>query len=458
MGKYLSITRDKALKISFLAVSTAAIIEFTSGSLLNSLALISDAMHAFFDAFVTLILVITAKVSLRPADENHSYGHGKYEAIGGFIGGIILLIVAVIIGFRALERIIIGGKPLEPGFLGFSAVLYAFLIHLFRIFILNPGRFRESYTIKADFLHALSDLSSTAIAFIGLILINYNLKIGDAAAGLILSILLSFASLRLVWSTILDLSDTVPKSTYRKVLSTILRDSNIVELKSLKIRKIASKHFIEAIITLRSGLTFEKAHEVSMGIEESIRRVLGEAEVTIHMEPKDAEDIILKIKNVALEHDEVRDVHSIKTICTGGGMHVSLHVELDPEIPLEKAHEKAEAIEGRIREYIGKISTVTIHLEPSTNRVFREDNVKEDLGLVEAIRKMVLRHSEVRRIGRITAFTYMGRKYINISCSLNSNLKLSEAHSITTKIERDIKRKIRNSEITIHSEPYTNNN
>lgn len=453
MNKYLGLTRIKALKISLLAVSTIVIVEFISGFLLNSLALVSDAMHALFDAFTTFILLVTARISLKPADEDHSYGHGKYEAIGGFIGGIILLGVTVTIGFNALERILLGIKPLEPGFIGFGAVLYAFSIHLIRVFILNPGRFRESYIIRADFIHAFSDLFSTVIAFIGLILVNYNLKISDAIAGMVLSVLLLFASLRLIRSTILDLTDTVPKSTYRKVLSTILKDNSITELKNLKMRKIESKYFIEAIVTLRNGLTFEKAHEVSMRIEESIRKILGEAEVTIHMEPKNSENLISKIKSIALEHDEVKGVHNVKAICTSRGVNVSLHVEFDPETSLEKAHKTAEAIEEKIHKYIDKVVTVTIHIEPSINRVFDEEHAREDLELVETVRRIILKHPEVRGINRVVAFTYMGRKYINISFFLNSDLKLNEAHNITTKIERDIKRRIRSSEVTIHSEP-----
>ncbi len=453
MDEYVGITRIKALKISLLAVSTIVVVEFISGFLLNSLALISDAMHALFDAFTTFILLIIARISLKPADEDHSYGHGKYEAIGGFIGGIILLGVALTIGFKALERAMLGIKPLEPGVIGFGAVLYAFFIHLLRIFILNPKRFRESYIIKADFTHAFFDLSSTTIAFIGLILVNYNLKISDAIAGMVLSALLSFASLRLIWSTVLDLSDTVPKSIYREIFLTILKDSGITEVKSLKMRKTASKYFIEAVVTLRNGLTFEKAHEVSMKIEESIRKILREAEVTIHMEPKDSGNLVSKIRGIALEHDEVLGVHGVKAICTDRGVNVSLHVEFNPETPLEEAHKTAESIEEKIREHIGKVATVTVHIEPSIDKVFDGEHVEEDLKLVETVREIILKHPEVRGINRIVAFTYMGRKHINISCSLNSDLKLNEAHNIITRIERDIGRRIHNSEVTIHSEP-----
>lgn len=449
----VSIAKVWVLKISFLAVLTVAVIELLSGLLLNSLALVSDAMHALFDAFTSFILLVTARISLRPADENHPYGHGKYEALGGFTGGIILLGVAVAIGFKAFERITLGFEPLDPGIIGFSAALYAFIIHLARILILNPGKFRGSYIIKADFIHAVSDLSSTIIALLGLTLVSYNIKIGDAIAGMILSILLSFASLRLIWSTLLELSDTIPKSTYRGILSTILENSNVIKLKSLKMRRTSSKYFIDATVTLRNGLTLEKAHEISTRIEESIRRILKEAEVTIHMEPKDDENLISKIKSIALGQDGVRGVHNVKAIYTSRGLNISLHVELDSEIPLGKAHETAEIIERNIREYVDKTAIVTVHLEPSTDKVFNGHHIEEDLELVEAIKEITLKYPEVRRIGRITAFTYMGRKHVNMSCSLDSNLKLSEAHSITTRIEEDIKKKIRNSEVTIHPEP-----
>ena len=99
-------TKLKALKISAVAIFSVVIVEVTVGSLVNSLAIISDGLHALLDALACVMLFFAVRAAMKPADEEHTYGHEKFETIGGLIGGIILIAVACIIFYEAASRLI----------------------------------------------------------------------------------------------------------------------------------------------------------------------------------------------------------------------------------------------------------------------------------------------------------------------------------------------------------------
>jgi cation diffusion facilitator family transporter len=110
----LRISKTRALQLSLLAIASVIIVEGLAGIRTGSLSLLSDAGHALFDAISTLILLVATSLSLRPADEDHTYGHGKIESLGALIGGITLLLFAIGITSLALLRLSIGNHA-QPG-------------------------------------------------------------------------------------------------------------------------------------------------------------------------------------------------------------------------------------------------------------------------------------------------------------------------------------------------------
>src|SRR6185503_18714130 len=116
--------KRNALRISFVAISSVFAFEFIAGFLTNSLALITDGAHALLDAVVTAVLIIATTLAMKPRDVDHTYGHGKIETIGGFIGGVALFVVAIFFIYEASLRLAFAGSvPLvNPGTVGFASI------------------------------------------------------------------------------------------------------------------------------------------------------------------------------------------------------------------------------------------------------------------------------------------------------------------------------------------------
>ncbi len=191
--------------------------EFVAGIITNSLALITDSTHALLDAVVTAILIIATALALKPRDVDHTYGHGKIETIGGFIGGTALFVIAIFFIYEAVARIVFGGSVslVNPSMIGFAALIYTLAADGFRITVLGRAMKKTASpaagttTLKADFYHAFADLASTSVAFAGLWLVTAGFGNGDSIAAIILGVFLACLSSRFAYQNAMELTDVI---------------------------------------------------------------------------------------------------------------------------------------------------------------------------------------------------------------------------------------------------------
>ncbi|MEM2072951.1 MAG: cation diffusion facilitator family transporter, partial [Nitrososphaeria archaeon] len=180
-------SKFKALKLSFYAILSVVLVEFLGGLLANSMAVLSDSAHALFDALTTFWLMYAVKLSLKPPDEEHTYGHSKIETLGSLFGGLSLIGISLFILYEAITRILIGIKiSLDFAPIAVSSVIYTMIVDVFRISILSKS---STVIIKANLLHAIADFSSTVIALIGISASWMGFNYADSLASIILSII-----------------------------------------------------------------------------------------------------------------------------------------------------------------------------------------------------------------------------------------------------------------------------
>jgi len=443
----------KPLWLSLIAISSVILVEGLAGFLVNSLALLGDAAHAAFDAVTTLLLLLMTRWSLKPPDENHTYGHEKVESIGGLLGGFILVVFAIVLAGESLARILGGGIPIHPGALGFGAIVYTLCVDGFRIGILKSAS--GSATVKAGFLHAVSDLSSTVVALVGVATASYGYYLGDATASLILSVFLCYISGKLIYETAFELSDAVPRTVLRRVEIEIAKTKGVTGYKSLKVRKAGKKTYVDVTISVPEYVELEEAHSIASRVELNINRVVSEAEVTVHIEPLSGETPFeLRVRRIAAEAEGVREVHNIESMKTQRGLCLSLHLGVDPKMSLEGAHLITEQIEKRLRTEFAELADVTVHMEPIENESIVGRRF-EDRTISETVAKIVGSHKEIIRLGKIMLYKAGDSIHIDVSCSFEKDVPLDVAHSIVTSIEQELSERFEKAKVTIHQEPYS---
>jgi cation diffusion facilitator family transporter len=447
-GKY----KLKALKISAIAIFSVVIVEVTVGFLVNSLAIMSDGLHALLDVLSSLMLFFAVRAAMKPADEEHTYGHEKFETIGGLIGGIVLIAVALLIFYEAAMRLLSGTQIVQGiEYAGFIGIGYALFIASLRVTVFKKFQHVESTSMKAGLYDAISDLGSTLIALLGFGLAISGFAGGDAFASIFLGAMLTFLSIKLVRFSIMELSDTASKELVAKTRKIILSCEGVVKTENLKVRKVSSKIFVEASVQVPNLMSLEDAHSLASKIEACLKGALANVDATIHIEPSDKERKLEQFVEKLATVEGVKEVHEISTIFVGGKLYITLHAYVNPELSVEEAHKIAETIEGRMQAEIRSLENVTVHIEPAGVAIPAAE--MNEAQLRKVVNDVAQNIAGNLRIKRVLTYTAGGRRYINIDCCFTKHVQIKEAHKMASQVEKETKEHFANVVVTVHIEP-----
>jgi cation diffusion facilitator family transporter len=365
-NRKMFVQRTKVLQISLLLIFSAFLVELIFGLVSNSLALITDGIHALLDCVVTIVLLLAARMAIKPPDAEHTYGHGKIESLGGLIGGIAIFLIACFFIYESLNRLQSPPPSVMPGIVAIIAGLYTIGIDIFRLMLLRKSIKKiGGATLRADFYHAFMDLGSTLVAIIGILFVSYGFYHGDFIAALVLGGLLAILSIKLVYKTALDLTDIISPEIVKDVKNIAILTEGVIDANPILMRRSGDMIFADVTISLRGDTSFDKAHEISNNVEKNIKNKISNSTIIIHFEPN-WKDVPLdaKILDIATIVDGVKEVHNVSTYKTKEKIFANLHVMVNREINLLSAHKISEMIEHKIKENIPEIEHATIHLEP----------------------------------------------------------------------------------------------
>lgn len=441
-----------ALKISAVAIFSVVVVEVLIGLLVNSLAIVSDGLHALLDALSSVLLFFAVRASIKPPDEEHTYGHEKFETIGGLIGGLVLIGVAVLIFYEAAIRLLEHTQITEGfEFAGFVAIGYALFIASLRVTVFRKTQHLESTSMKAGFYDAISDLGSTLIALLGFGLATVGIVAGDAFASIFLGVMLSYLSLKLIRSSVMELSDAASKELVQKTKKAILSCEGIVKSENLKVRKVGSKVFVDASIQVPAGMSLEQAHALASKVEVCLEEAFGNVDATIHIEPSNHETNMEKMVEKLAAVEGVKEVHDISTVYIGGKLYITLHAFVNPELSVEKAHGIAEVIERRMHAEIKALENVTVHVEPYGVAVPNGD--VDEVQLERDVKDIARGIAGHLRVQHIVTYRAEGKLYINVDCCFTRYVRIKDAHRMASLLEKETKERFTNVVVTVHIEP-----
>ena len=443
--------RSKILRISFLAILSAFAVEMAFGLISGSLALVADSIHALLDAFVTLMLLLAVKLASRPPDAEHTYGHGKMESLGGLFGGIAILAAAAFLAHAALSGL--QGPPVPVGMLGLLGGAYAMGVDAFRVVLLRRSAARAGgAALRADLYHAAMDLGSTGLAIAGVALASSGAAGADSVAALALAALLAALSVKLVWRASLELTDVISPRLVEKARLAASRTPGVIGAPLILMRRSGDVVFVDATVSVRGSESFERAHEISASVEESIANGIPGASVTVHFEPSwegvPARD---RLERAALGVDGVIGVHNASVYRAGSAVLANLHVVVGASQDLAGAHRISDDVEKRVAEQVGGIDHLTVHLEPY---VEIPDGLAPDASDSESeARAAASAHPDVLGISRTLCLRMGGSLKIEMDCSFDGSLPMSRVHDAISEVEGALRSKFPGAIVTIHPEP-----
>lgn len=278
-------------RVALLSVFAAIFLtgfKFTVGLLTGSLGILSEALHSLLDLFAAIITYFSVRVSDKPADQQHNYGHGKVENFSALIETILLLVTCVWIVYEAITRLLTGSTHIEVNVWSYLVVISSIVIDYSRSRALHRvARKYNSQALEADALHFSTDIWSSVVVLLGLICANFGYHFADSIAALGVACVVLVVCWQLGKKAVDVLLDTAPGETTKLVKETLSEFPEVKHFHSLKVRTAGADTFVKVNVHLDPEISFRQVHDICDKIEMEIERRIERSEVNIHAEPQD---------------------------------------------------------------------------------------------------------------------------------------------------------------------------
>jgi cation diffusion facilitator family transporter len=427
-------------------------IKLGTGLASSSLGLISEALHSGTDLVAALLTFFAIGVAGRPADRSHPYGHGKAEHLAALAEAGVLMLVSVAVAALAAARLL-GWIEIETStaWWVFAAVGVVILIDITRTAVsLRAARRFTSPALASNALHFGSDLAGTLAVLGGLVAVRAGWPAGDSVAALFVAFLVIAAAMRLIQRNVDVLMDRAPADAVRAARAAIAALDPPVEVRRLRLREAAGRTFTDVVIGVSPGAAVGQGHAIADSVEAAVHAALPGSDVVVHVEPAGAEAALReRVREAAMSITRVREIHNLSVIELSDGFHVSLHLKLPGELPLDEAHGIAEQVERAIVAGVPEIVDVQSHLEPLAEPAAGRE-ADDDPAEIERIV-----HETTGGAPRALRFLHTDEGLVVfLTLALDPAVNLAEAHATASRVEEQIWLVVPGvAEVIVHTEP-----
>src|SRR6266403_2713159 len=365
MNAQIPDAKSTVAAISVFASAGMAVAKFVVGISIGSLALISEALHSSVDVVATVITWMVVRVSDRPADEEHHYGHGKLESISAL--GIIAMLYVLAGGIlvESWSRLHEGAPPPTISAIPFIVLLIDIAVNFWRARALHRAAHdTKSQALEADALHFASDVLGSIAVIIGLVLSGLGYAWGDGAAAIAVAVMIALLGLRMARSTVETLVDRAPEGVAERATAAIRMVPGVVDVDRLRVRMVGPTHFIDAIAKVPRTYPIDRVEEIKRRAQEAVSKALGDADLTFTAVPVARDNEGVRERIMVIARNSGLAIHHVTVHDRGGKLTVPIDLEVAGELALTAAHDIAHALERSIREEFGEDVEVDTHIEP----------------------------------------------------------------------------------------------
>jgi len=429
----------------------------------GSLGILAEALHSGLDLAATAVTLWAVRVSQRPADSEHAYGHGKIENLSALFETALLLLTSAWIIKEAIERLFFRAQVhVDANLWSFLVVVLSIGVDYWRSgALMKVARKYRSQALEADALHFSTDIWSSLVVLLGLAGVAAARARGvdwlakaDTLAALGVAAVVVVVSLRLAKKAVADLLDTMPPAMAGRI-AALAQVAGVREVRQVRVRRSGPETFVDLILVVDCSESLQRGHEIACGAEAAIKRELSGTDVVVHVEPAEGsgEDLLLAARRIAASHDAA--AHNLLVYEEGDRVVLELHLEMNAALPLTRAHARALEIDEELRRATPRLARVVTHLEPTGGaRPTSETSEAETAPIREALlclpnlaeRGVVPEDIEIRRFGSEFALSFR--------CALPGETLLREAHDFTEKVERTLRKLIpKLGRVMVRTEP-----
>ena len=448
--------KSRAAAISIFASAGMATIKLVVGVSIGSLALISEALHSSVDLVATVITWLVVRISDRPADDEHHYGHGKIESLSALGVIAMLYVLAGGILVQAYAHLREGAAPPILSAVPFVVLLVDIAVNFWRARALHRAADdTHSQALAADALHFASDVLGSIAVIIGLALSGFGYAWGDAAAAIAVAIVISVLGLRLARSTVETLLDRAPEGAAAKATAAIKTVPGVIDVERLRVRMVGPTHFVDAIVQVPRIWPIDRIDEIKRKAQAAVTKALDNADLTFTAAPVARDNESVRERIMVIARNSGLAIHHVTVHDLGGKLTVSIDIEVDGDMPLIAAHDIAHDLEHHIRDEFGPDVEVDTHIEPLEPELPHGTDAPP--GRVEAIEAALARFAAdgaIHDIHNVRVRDTDAGEVVNFHCRAAPSMSVIAVHESVDAIERALRRAFPTVKRVIsHAEP-----
>jgi cation diffusion facilitator family transporter len=461
---------DREKKAAAANSAVAAIIltafKLVVGLITGSLGILAEAAHSLLDLVAAAVTFFAVRVSGKPADRDHPYGHGKVENFSALVETVLLFVTCAWIIYEAIRRLFVQTIEVDPSLWAFLVMALSMVVNVNRSRMLfRVARKHHSQALEADALHFSTDVwSSLVVIFgLGLVWLGKNVFHGraaflgyaDAVAAVGVAFIVLFVSYKLGKRTIDVLLDRAPEGVTQAITGAAARVEGVLRVGQVRVRRSGASVFVDLTVDVDRNLSFERTHRIAEAVEEKIQEIGPGADVVIHTDPREVEREAMARRIRAVAYRNLVSVHNIAMHEESGHVYVDLHIEVDDHYSLQQAHELATHIEDDLKNDMPEIEKIYTHLESRGTGISEGvDVTAAETGVVAEVQRLTDAIAGPGNCHSVAVRRHGDRLSVSLHCQFEKDISIVRVHELSTRIEDRLRETIPGLDrILVHAEP-----
>jgi cation diffusion facilitator family transporter len=450
--------KEKVALGSIAASAGLTVAKALVGIATGSLALLSEAGHSLIDLAATVMTYFAVRISNKPADDEHHYGHGKVESVAALAETALLFVLSGIVVYAAAARLLTAAAHrVEATGWSFIVILVSIVVDFLRSRVLYQVAAKtSSEALEADALHFGSDMWSSIAVLVGLGGVAFGFNWADSVAAVIVALFVCLAGWRLGSRTLNTLTDTAPAGAADRIVTAAKKIKGVVAIDSVRARTVGATLFVDLSVGVSRTLPLDRVAILRMEIIAAIRKIMPGAEVNVAVTPRALDDETVLERVMVIARNKGLAVHHVTVQAISGRLSVSLDLEVDGSLPLATAHETASTLETAIRDELGTEVEVETHIEPlqPIGVSGRDAPAARAAAVQTELSALAEKLGSVRDVHDVRVRDTKDGEIVNFHCRVDAGLTVRNVHDKVDELERGLRRRFPEIKRVIgHAEP-----
>jgi cation diffusion facilitator family transporter len=454
---------------SILAAVFLTVLKLIVGLITGSLGILAEAAHSLLDLVAAVVTFLAVHISAKPADHEHTYGHGKIENFSALFETVLLFATCAWIIYEAVRRIVFATIEINPSVWAFLVMAVSIGVDVSRSRMLYRAAHKHhSQALEADALHFSTDIWSSSVVIVGLVLVWLGQNVfqgaskvlhrADAVAALGVAAIVFFVSFRLGRRTVDVLLDRAPDGLPQKLREAASQVDGVLGVGQVRVRRSGPAFFVDLTVDVDRNQSFERTHSIADAVEARVQSIAPGADVVVHTDPREVERETMAKRIRAVAYRNQMAVHNIGLHEDKGRVFIDLHLEVDDHLSLQQAHEMASHIERDLRQEMSNIEQIYVHLESRGTGIGDGHDVTPREGeLVEKVKRLTDEIAGPSRCHDVRVLRHGEKMSVSLHCHFEKELSIIEIHDLTSRIEDRLKENIPGLDrCVVHAEPASN--